>query len=51
MPCAATSSSARDGEVLKYDQFGAHAARIVPGQTGMLGWLVEETVLHTGAPG
>ena len=22
-----------DGEVLKYDQFGAHAARIVPGQT------------------
>jgi ABC-type Fe3+/spermidine/putrescine transport system ATPase subunit len=41
----------RDGEVLKYDQFGAHAARIVPGQTVQLGWLVEETVLHTGAPG
>jgi spermidine/putrescine transport system ATP-binding protein len=40
-----------DGEVLKYDQFGAHAARIVPGQTVQLGWLVEETVLHTGAPG
>ena len=40
-----------DGEVLKYDQFGAHAARIVPGQTVQLGWRVEETVLHTGAPG
>ena len=37
-----------DGEVLKYDQFGAHAARIVPGQMVQLGWLVEETVLHTG---
>jgi spermidine/putrescine transport system ATP-binding protein len=40
-----------DGEVLKYDQFGAHAARIVPGQTVQLGWLVEETVLHAGMPG
>jgi hypothetical protein len=36
--------------VLKYDQFGAHAARIVVGQTVQLGWLVEETVLHTGTP-
>jgi spermidine/putrescine transport system ATP-binding protein len=40
-----------DGEVLKYDQFGAQAARIRAGQTVMLGWPVEETVLHTGAPG
>ncbi|CAN5754287.1 ABC transporter ATP-binding protein [soil metagenome] len=40
-----------DGEVLKYDQFGAHAARIVPGQTVQLGWPVEETVLHTGVGG
>lgn len=39
-----------DGEVLKYDQFGAHAARIAPGQTAELGWRVEETVLHTGVP-
>jgi len=39
-----------DGEVLKYDQFGAQAARIIPGQTAELGWLVEETVLHTGVP-
>ncbi|GEP56234.1 ABC transporter ATP-binding protein [Reyranella soli] len=38
-----------DGQVLKYDQFGAYAARIAPGQTVQLGWLVEETVLHTGA--
>jgi ABC-type Fe3+/spermidine/putrescine transport system ATPase subunit len=37
-----------DSEVLKYDQFGAHAARIVPGQTVALGWQVEDTVLHTG---
>jgi ABC-type Fe3+/spermidine/putrescine transport system ATPase subunit len=38
-----------DGEVLKYDQFGAHAARIAPGQTVELGWAMEETVLHRGA--
>jgi ABC-type Fe3+/spermidine/putrescine transport system ATPase subunit len=37
-----------DGEVLKYDQFGAHAGRILPGQTVQLGWPLEETVLHTG---
>jgi len=37
-----------DGEVLKYDQFGAHGARIVPGQRVELGWQPEETVLHTG---
>ncbi len=37
-----------DGDVLKYDQFGAHAARIVPGQTVQLAWQVEDTVLHTG---
>jgi len=37
-----------DGEVLKYDQFGAHSARIVPGQTVELGWQAEDTVLHTG---
>jgi ABC-type Fe3+/spermidine/putrescine transport system ATPase subunit len=39
-----------DGEVLKYDQFGAHAARIQPGQTVQLGWPLDETVLHIGAP-
>jgi ABC-type Fe3+/spermidine/putrescine transport system ATPase subunit len=37
-----------DGEVLKYDQFGAHSARIVPGQTVELGWQAEDTVLHSG---
>jgi ABC-type Fe3+/spermidine/putrescine transport system ATPase subunit len=40
-----------DGEVLKYDQFGAHAGRILPGQTVQLGWPLEETVLHTGGSG
>jgi ABC-type Fe3+/spermidine/putrescine transport system ATPase subunit len=40
-----------DGEVLKYDQFGAHAARIVPGQMTVLGWPLEASVLHTGASG
>ena len=39
-----------DGEALKYDQFGAQAARIQPGQTVQLGWPLEETVLHTGKP-
>jgi spermidine/putrescine transport system ATP-binding protein len=39
-----------DGEVLKVDQFGAHAARIVPGQSVLLGWQVEDTVLHQVAP-
>ena len=37
-----------DGEVLKYDQFGAHAARIATGQMAVLGWRPEDTVLHTG---
>ena len=37
-----------DGEVLKYDQFGAQSARIAPGQTVELGWQAEETVLHLG---
>ena len=40
-----------DGEVLKYDQFGAHAARIVPGQRTVLGWAAEASVLHAGAGG
>jgi len=40
-----------DGEVLKYDQFGAHAARIAVGQMAVLGWRPEDTVLHTGVPG
>jgi ABC-type Fe3+/spermidine/putrescine transport system ATPase subunit len=40
-----------DGEVLKYDQFGAHAARIVPGQQTVLGWPAEAAVLHAGAGG
>jgi ABC-type Fe3+/spermidine/putrescine transport system ATPase subunit len=42
-----------DGEVLKYDQFGAHAARIAVGQSAVLGWRPEDTVLHApprGAP-
>jgi ABC-type Fe3+/spermidine/putrescine transport system ATPase subunit len=38
-----------DGEVLKYDQFGAHAARIAVGQMAVLGWRPHDTVLHTGA--
>jgi len=37
-----------DGEVLKYDQFGAHAARIASGQVAVLGWRPQDTVLHTG---
>ena len=37
-----------DGEVLKYDQFGAQAARIVVGQTIELGWRADESVLHAG---
>jgi hypothetical protein len=37
-----------DGEVLKVDQFGAHAARIAPGHSVLLGWQVEDTVLHQG---
>src|SRR3977135_1047475 len=40
-----------DDEVLKYDQFGAHAARIVPGQQTVLGWPAEASVLHAGARG
>jgi ABC-type Fe3+/spermidine/putrescine transport system ATPase subunit len=40
-----------DGEVLKVDQFGAHAARIAPGQSVLLGWQIEDTVLHQGVPG
>ncbi len=38
-----------DGGVLKYDQFGAHAARIVAGQKAVLGWPLEAAVLHTGS--
>jgi ABC-type Fe3+/spermidine/putrescine transport system ATPase subunit len=37
-----------DGEVIKYDQFGALAPRIAVGQTAQLGWMVEDTVLHAG---
>ena len=51
LPCAATSSSGADGEVLKYDQFGAHAARIAAGPDGAAGLAVEDTVLHTGGAG
>jgi ABC-type Fe3+/spermidine/putrescine transport system ATPase subunit len=40
-----------DGEVLKFDQFGAYAARIGAGQVVELGWRPEDTVLHTGAAG
>jgi ABC-type spermidine/putrescine transport system permease subunit I len=38
-----------DGEVLKYDQFGAHAARIAPARW-RAGLAAEDTVLHTGSP-
>ena len=40
-----------DGEVVKYDQFGAHAARIATGQMVVLGWRPQDTVLHTGSAG
>ncbi len=40
-----------DGEVLKYDQFGAQAARIVAGQMAVLGWRPQDAVLHTGSAG
>jgi spermidine/putrescine transport system ATP-binding protein len=40
-----------DGELLKYDQFGAYAARIAAGQVAVLGWRPEDTVLHTGVAG
>ncbi len=40
-----------DGELLKYDQFGAYAARIAAGQVAVLGWRPQDTVLHTGAAG
>jgi spermidine/putrescine transport system ATP-binding protein len=39
-----------DGEVLKLDQFGAHAARIVPGQEALLGWRLEDGVMHGPVP-
>jgi spermidine/putrescine transport system ATP-binding protein len=35
-----------DGEILKVDQFGAQAARIVPGQHVVLGWTADAAVLH-----
>ncbi|MBN9090162.1 MAG: ABC transporter ATP-binding protein [Reyranella sp.] len=38
-----------DGEVMKVDQFGAYAARIVAGQRVELGWRPQDTVLHTGS--
>ena len=40
-----------DGELLKYDQFGAQAARIAAGEVAVLGWRPEDTVLHTGVAG
>ena len=40
-----------DGEVMKYDQFGAHAARIAVGQMAVLGWRPQDTVLHVGTAG
>ena len=39
-----------DGEVLKYDQFGAEIVRIASGQTVELSWRIENAVLHTGTP-
>ena len=48
--CAATIFERRDGEVLKLDQFGAHArAHRAEGRRLQLGWRVEDTVLHTRA--
>jgi len=41
----------RDGELLKYDQFGAQSQRIAVGQTAVLGWQVEDSVLHVGVGG
>jgi ABC-type Fe3+/spermidine/putrescine transport system ATPase subunit len=40
-----------DGEILKVDHFGANAARIAPGQSVLLGWQVEDTVLHQRTSG
>ena len=40
-----------DGELLKYDQFGAYAARIAAGQVTTLGWRPQDAVLHTGIAG
>src|SRR5471032_187527 len=39
-----------DGEVLKYDQFGAEIVRIASGQTVDLSWRIENAVLHTDTP-
>ena len=39
-----------DGEILKVDHFGAQAARIAPGQSVLLGWQIEDAVLHQGTP-
>lgn len=35
-----------DGEVLKFDQFGGQPARLMVGQRVMLGWRIEDAVLH-----
>jgi ABC-type Fe3+/spermidine/putrescine transport system ATPase subunit len=35
-----------DGRSVKYEQFGAHAPRIVEGERVTLGWRVEDGVLH-----
>ena len=40
-----------DGEVLKFDQFGAQPRASQPGQTAHLGWQVETRVLHTRGAG
>jgi len=39
-----------DGEILKYDQFGAEPGRIAAGQTVELSWRTDNAVLHTGTP-
>jgi ABC-type Fe3+/spermidine/putrescine transport system ATPase subunit len=39
-----------DGEVLKYDQFGAEIVRIASGQTVDLSWRIENAVLHRATP-
>jgi spermidine/putrescine transport system ATP-binding protein len=38
-----------DGEILKYDQFGAEPGRIAAGQTVELSWRIDSTVLHAGS--
>ncbi len=40
-----------DGRSIKYEQFGAHAARIKEGEVVTLGWRVEDGILHAPPEG